>query len=149
MQVLIENPDQLELLRQNPDLLRSAVEEIVRWTSPVKHFMRTANADYQLGDTLIKEGQDVLLSYWSANRDEAVFDDPLRFDVTRDPNNQVAFGFGVHFCLGVMLAKMELRSFFGALIPRLNSVELAGDPELVRSLFVSGPKHLPIKYDLS
>jgi cytochrome P450 len=149
MQALIENPDQLELLRQNPDLLRSAVEEIVRWTSPVKHFMRTANADYQLGDTLIKEGQDVLLSYWSANRDEAVFDDPLRFDVTRDPNNQVAFGFGVHFCLGVMLAKMELRSFFGALIPRLNSVELAGDPELVRSLFVSGPKHLPIKYDLS
>lgn len=149
MQAFIENPDQLELLRRKPELLRSAVDEIARWTSPVKHFMRTANVDYQLGDTAIKAGEDVLLSYWSANRDEDVFEDPFRFDITREPNNHIAFGFGVHFCLGVMLAKMELRSFFGALIPRLSSVELAGDPELVRSVFVSGPKHLPIRYELT
>lgn len=149
VQALIENPDQLEKLRQNPDLMPTAIDEIVRCTTPVKHFMRTATVDYQLGDTLIETGQSVLLSYWSANHDEEVFDDPMTFDVARTANSHLAFGFGVHFCLGAMLAKMELRSFFGALIPRLTSAEISGPPELVKSTFVSGLKHLPVSYELA
>jgi len=91
----------------------------------------------------------VLLSYVSANRDEEVFDDPFRFDVSRDPNKHIAFGYGVHFCLGAALARMEINSFFTELLPRLRSVELAGDPEFVATTFVGGPKHLPIRYRLT
>lgn len=149
LRALIENPDQLARLQADPSLLSSAVDEMIRWTSPVKHFMRTATVDYNLRGTTIKAGQDVLLSYWSANRDEDVFVDPFRFDVGRSPNKHLAFGFGIHFCLGSMLARMELKALFGALIPRLKHVELAGTPELTRSTFVSGLKRLPIRYELT
>ena len=91
----------------------------------------------------------MLLSYWSANRDEDVFDDPFSFDVGRTPNKHLAFGFGVHYCLGAMLARMEMKALFTALLPRLEHVELAGNPELTRSTFVSGLKRLPISYRLS
>ncbi len=148
MQALIENPDQLARLQADPSLMATAIDEMIRWTTPVKHFMRTATVDYDLRGTTIKAGQDVLLSYWSANRDEEVFDDPFRFDVGRTPNKHLAFGFGVHYCLGAMLARMELKALFGALLPRLTSVELAGQPELIRSTFVSGLKRLPIRYTL-
>ena len=148
MQALIENPDQLARLQADPSLMATAIDEMIRWTTPVKHFMRTATVDYELRGTTIKAGQDVLLSYWSANRDEEVFDDPFRFDVGRTPNKHLAFGFGVHYCLGAMLARMELKALFGALLPRLTSVELAGQPELIRSTFVSGLKRLPIRYTL-
>ena len=97
----------------------------------------------------VKEGQDVLISYWSANRDEEVFPDPFRFDIGRTPNKHLAFGFGVHYCLGAMLARMELKSLLGALVPRLQHVELAATPQLTRSTFVSGVKHLPIRYTLN
>lgn len=110
--------------------------------------MRTATVDYDLRGTTIKKGQDVLLSYWSANRDEDVFTDPFTFDVGRTPNKHLAFGFGVHYCLGAMLARMELKALYGALLPRLKSVELNGKPELIRSTFVSGLKRLPIKYEI-
>lgn len=145
---LIQHPDQLALLREDPMLLDSAIEEMVRWTSPVKHFMRTATQDVEVGGTTIRAGEDVLLSYWSANFDEAAFADPQRFDITRKPNKHLAFGFGVHYCLGATLARMEMAAMFRALIPRLASIELDGDAELTPSTFVSGLKRLPIRYEL-
>ena len=148
MHALIEHPDQLERLRRDPDLVPLAAEEMIRWVTPVKEFMRTATADYELRGRTIKEGEAVLLSYPSANRDEEVFDDPSRFDVGRDPNKHLAFGFGVHYCLGAALARMETRAFFAELVPRLDTIELAGTPERVRTTFVGGLKHLPIRYRL-
>ena len=149
MLALIQNPDQLARLQADPSLLSTAVDEMIRWTTPVKHFMRTATEDYDLHGTTIKAGEDVLLSYWSANRDEDVFADPFTFDVGRTPNKHLAFGFGVHYCLGAMLARMELKALFSALLPRLKSVELAGEPQLIRSTFVSGLKRLPIRYEIA
>jgi cytochrome P450 len=146
---LISNPDQLARLQADPSLLGTAVDEMIRWTTPVKHFMRTATVDYDLRGTTIRAGQDVLLSYWSANRDEDVFADPFRFDVGRTPNKHLAFGFGIHYCLGALLARMEMKALFGALLPRLRHVELAGPPQLTRSTFVSGLKRLPIRYELA
>ena len=97
----------------------------------------------------IAKGESVYLAYVSGNRDEDVFDDPFRFDVGRDPNKHVAFGYGVHFCLGAALARMEMNSFFTELVPRLKSVELAGPPQLSATTFVGGLKHLPIRYEIS
>ena len=148
LHALIEHPEQLRRLQDDPSLMATAVDEMIRWTSPVKHFMRTATVDYDIRGTTVKAGQDVLLSYWSANRDEDVFADPFSFDVGRSPNKHLAFGFGIHYCLGAMLARMEMKTLFGALLPRLEHVELAGEPQLVRSTFVSGLKHLPIRYRL-
>jgi cytochrome P450 len=146
---LLQHPDQLARLQADPSLMATAVDEMIRWTTPVKHFMRTATVDYDIRGTTVKAGQDVLLSYWSANRDEDVFTDPFAFDVGRTPNKHLAFGFGVHYCLGAMLARMEMKALFGALLPRLTSVELNGTPELTRSAFVSGLKRLPIRYALT
>jgi len=145
---LIENPDQLDRLRADPDLMGTAVEEMIRWTTPVKEFMRTATADTVVRGVPIAEGESVYLAYVSGNRDEEVFTDPFRFDVSRDPNKHVAFGYGVHFCLGAALARMEMTSLFSELIPRLDSIELAGTPELSATTFVGGLKHLPIRYSL-
>ena len=146
---LLQHPDQLARLQADPSLMATAVDEMIRWTSPVKHFMRTATVDYEIRGTTVKAGQDVLLSYWSANRDEDVFTDPFTFDVGRTPNKHLAFGFGVHYCLGAMLARMEMKALFGALLPRLRNVELDGTPELSRSTFVSGLKRLPIRYEIA
>jgi cytochrome P450 len=149
MQQLIENPDELARLKADPSLVGTAVDEMIRWVTPVKHFMRNLTTDYTLasGHTF-HEGEHVLLSYPSANRDESVFDDPFRFDVGRTPNKHLAFGFGAHYCLGVQLAKMELRAFYNELIPRIEHVELAGRPELQQTLFVGGLKRLPIRYEM-
>jgi cytochrome P450 len=148
LQALIENPDQRERLRANMDLMPLATEEMIRWVTPVKEFMRTARADTTVRGVPIAEGESVLLSYASANRDEDVFDDPFRFDVGRDPNKHNAFGYGVHFCLGAALARMEVSSFFSELIPRLDEIELTGDPAHIATIFVGGLKHLPIRYSL-
>ncbi|WP_236050376.1 cytochrome P450 [Nonomuraea cypriaca] len=148
LHALIEHPGQLAWLRANPDLLPLAVDEMIRWVTPVKEFMRTAAADTSLNGVQISAGESVLLSYPSANRDEAVFSDPFRFDVGRDPNRHLAFGFGVHYCLGAALARMELRALFAELLPRLDTVELAGQPEWTATTFVGGIKHLPIRYKL-
>ena len=148
LQALIENPDQLQRLKDHPELMPLATEEMIRWVTPVKEFMRTAAEDTELRGVAIAAGESVLLSYASANRDEDVFDEPFRFDVGRDPNKHVAFGYGVHFCLGAALARMEVNSFFSELIPRLNSIELIGEPEYTATIFVGGPKHLPIRYSL-
>jgi len=148
LQALVENPDQLQRLRDDPDLMGLATEEMIRWVTPVKEFMRTAQEDTTIRGVPIKAGESVLLSYPSGNRDEDIFTDPFRFDVGRDPNKHVAFGYGVHFCLGAALARMEVNSFFSALIPRLKSIELAGTPEHAATIFVGGLKHLPIRYEL-
>jgi cytochrome P450 len=145
---LIENPDELARLRQNMDLMPTAVEEMIRWATPVKEFMRTAAEDTVVRGVPIAKGESVYLAYVSGNRDEEVFNEPFRFDVGRDPNKHVAFGYGVHFCLGAALARMEMNSLFSELIPRLESIELAGEPELAATTFVGGLKHLPIRYSL-
>jgi cytochrome P450 len=148
LQALIENPEQLRRLTDNPDLMPLATDEMIRWVTPVKEFMRTATEDTTVRGVPIAQGESVYLSYVSANRDEDVFDDPFRFDVGRNPNKHLAFGFGVHFCLGAALARMEVSSFFRALLPRLKSIELNGKPEHIATTFVGGLKHLPIRYSL-
>jgi cytochrome P450 len=148
LHALLEHPDQLARLRDNPELMPLAVEEMVRWVTPVKEFMRTAREDTQVRGVPITAGESVLLSYASANRDEEIFDDPFRFDVGRDPNKHNAFGYGVHFCLGAALARMEVNSFFSELVPRLESIELTGSPQHIATIFVGGLKHLPIRYSL-
>jgi cytochrome P450 len=148
LRALIENPDQRRRLTDDPRLMPQAAEEMIRWVTPVKEFMRTAVEDTTVRGVRIAKGQSVYLSYVSANRDEEVFDNPFRFDVGRNPNKHLAFGYGVHFCLGAALARMELNGFFTELLPRLKSIELNGEPELIATTFVGGLKHLPIRYSL-
>jgi hypothetical protein len=148
LHALIDSTDQLQRLRDNLELMPLATEEMIRWTTPVKEFMRTAAEDTTVRGVPIVAGESLLLSYVSGNRDEEVFADPFRFDVGRDPNKHLAFGYGVHFCLGAALARMEVSSFFSELVPRLKSIELKGDPEHVATTFVGGLKHLPVRYSL-
>lgn len=148
LHALIANPGELERLRNDPGLMATAVEEMIRWSTPVKEFMRTATADTSVHGVDIAKGDSVYLAYVSGNRDEDVFTDPFRFDVGRDPNKHVGFGYGVHFCLGAALARMEMNSLFTELIPRLESIELAGTPKLSAPTFVGGLKHLPIRYSM-
>jgi cytochrome P450 len=148
LHALIENPDQLRRLRGNLDLMPLATEEMIRWVTPVKEFMRTAAEDTTVRGVPIAAGESMLLSYVSGNRDDDVFDDPFRFDVGRDPNKHLAFGYGVHFCLGAALARMEVNSFFTELLPRLKSIELTGAAQFVATTFVGGLKHLPVRYQL-
>jgi cytochrome P450 len=145
---LIENPAERQRLQDDPTLMGTAVEEMIRWSTPVKEFMRTAAADTTVRGVPIAKGESVYLAYVSGNRDEEVFDQPFRFDVSRDPNKHLSFGYGVHFCLGAALARMEMNSLFTELLPRLESVELAGTPELTATTFVGGLKHLPIRYSV-
>jgi cytochrome P450 len=148
LHALIEHPGELARLRDDPALLPTAADEMIRWVTPVKEFMRTATADTEVGGVTIKQGEAVLLSYPSGNRDEEIFTDPFRFDAGRDPNKHLAFGFGVHYCLGAALARMETRALFAELLPRLESIELAGRAEWTATTFVGGLKHLPIRYSL-
>ncbi|OBJ51790.1 cytochrome P450 [Mycobacterium sp. 1423905.2] len=149
LHALIENADQCRRLCEDLTLMPRATEEMIRWVTPVKHFMRTAAQDTVVRETPIAAGESVLLSYVSANRDEDVFTDPFAFDVGRDPNKHVAFGYGVHFCMGAALARMEVSSFFTELLSRLHTIELAGEPHLLATTFVGGLKHLPVRYSLS
>lgn len=149
LHALLEQPEQLDRLRADLLLLPSAVDEMIRWVSPVKHFMRTATEDYTLRGTKIRAGESVLLSYASANRDEDVFADSMRFDVGRTANRQLAFGFGVHYCLGALLARMEIKALYAELLPRLRHVELDGVAKYMATLFVGGPKRLPIRYEVA
>jgi cytochrome P450 len=149
LRALIERPGQLQRLCDNPGLMPLATEEMIRWVTPAKEFMRTAARDTTVRGIPIAAGESVLMSYVSANRDEDVFVDPFRFDVGRDPNKHLSFGYGVHFCMGAALARMEITSFFHELLPRLKSIELAGKPELTATTFTGGLKHLPIRYQLA
>jgi cytochrome P450 len=150
LRALAEHPDQLRLLQNDPELLANAVDEMIRWTAPVRHFMRTAQVDTEVAGVRIAKGDWLYLSYLAGNLDPAVFDDPLRFDVTRaNANKHIAFGYGIHFCLGAQLARVELRSLFGHLVPRLQSLELAGEPQTAKTTFVGGHKTVPIRYSLT
>jgi cytochrome P450 len=148
MNALIRNPDALEQMRRNPERVPSAVEEIVRWTSPVNYMVRTATCDVEVGGQKIRQGDKLVMFYASANRDEDVFEDPFTFRVDRDPNRHLGFGIGEHFCLGAHLARRSQRALFRELARRLESVELAGEPDWIQSSFVVGLKHLPIRYRL-
>jgi cytochrome P450 len=148
LHALIDNPAERKRLCDYPELMGTATEEMIRWVTPVKEFMRTAIEDTTVRGVPIAAGESVYLAYVSGNRDEEVFDDPFRFDVRRDPNQHLAFGYGVHFCLGAALARMEINSFFTQLLPRLKSIEVTSPPELAATTFVGGLKHLPIHYEL-
>jgi cytochrome P450 len=148
MLAFIEHQDQLRKLQSAPELLPSAVEEVVRWVTPIIHFARTATGDFQLRDKAIKAGDALALFYPSANRDEEVFEDPFSFLIDRNPNRHLAFGVGEHFCLGAHLARLEMQVAYKHLLPRIEEIELAGPVERLRSTLVGGVKHLPIRYKL-
>jgi cytochrome P450 len=144
---LLEHPDQMERLRSDPDGLgKTATEEMLRWATPVHHFRRTAAADTELGGKQIVAGDKITTWFVSGNRDEAVFEDPDRFDVGRSPNPHMTFGpGGVHHCLGAHLAKMEIRITFEELLSRGVKIELTGEPERLRSNFFNGVKRMPVR----
>lgn len=146
LQALMENPDQLQKLRDNPELISSAAEEMFRWVAPVKHFARTAAEDVEVGGVKIAKGDDLMLLFASACRDDEVVSDPNEFKIDRARNKHMAFGLGPHMCMGRYLAKMELEAYLRELLPRLESVELNGKPKYLASNFVSGLKSLPIKF---
>ena len=150
MAQLAAHPEQLALLRDSPDLIGNAVEEMIRMASSVRHFMRTATEDTEVAGQAIAKGDWLMLNYAAANLDPNHFERPLEFDVTRpNASKQIAFGFGIHFCLGAQLARMELRSLFSHLVPRLASLEPAAEATTGRATFVSGYKTLPIRYTLA
>ncbi|MFQ5471839.1 MAG: cytochrome P450 [Dehalococcoidia bacterium] len=147
MLALMEHPDQRQRLLDDPSLMRTAVDEILRWASPVMQFRRTAMHDTEIRGVRIKEGDKVVIYYPSANRDEDIFPNADTFDVGRTPNPHVAFGpGGPHFCLGANLARLEVRVMFETLMRRLPDMEIAGPPQYLRSNFIGGIKHLPVTY---
>ncbi len=142
---LLEHPDQLRRLRADPSLLRSATEEIIRWTSPAVHMMRTAREDLHLHDVRIRRGDRVALWNSSANRDERAFTDPDSFDIAPHGRRHVAFGVGAHFCLGAELARREIAVFTEALLSRVRTMEVTGEVVPTRSTFVRGIERLPMR----
>jgi cytochrome P450 len=144
---LMEHRDQLELLQARPELIDHAADELIRYSSPVKHFLRTCREPFTLRDVTFQPGERLYLSYASANRDDEVFPDPFRLDVEREnAASHLAFGFGRHFCLGAHLARMEIRAIFRELLGRVDRIELAGEPTWIRANFVQGPKSIPLEY---
>ncbi|MBA2281637.1 MAG: cytochrome P450 [Actinomycetota bacterium] len=147
MEAMLRDPSQLRALRDEPDLIVNAADEVIRWTSPVRHFMRYATRDTEVGGVGVAAGERVLLSYPSANRDEDVFADSMTFDVRRpDADKLLSFGVGPHFCLGAQFARREIRTMLGKLSAQLALIEPAGEPSWAESHFVSGVKHLPVSY---
>ncbi|WCO66139.1 cytochrome P450 [Iamia majanohamensis] len=148
MNAFLENPDQYALLASDPERhIKGAVEEILRWASPVLYFRRNATRDLELRGRTIHEGDKISIWYISANRDEDHFDDPFTFDITRDPNPHIAFGGGgPHFCLGAQLARMEIQVLFEELVARVPRIEAVGPPDRLRSNFIGGIKHLPVRF---
>ncbi len=149
MRAFLDHPEQLEKLKRNPGLVKSAVEEIVRWSVPVNYMKRTAAFDLELRGQKIREGDNLVLFYASANRDEDIFEDPFDFRVDRTPNPHLGFGIGEHFCIGSHLARKSQHALWSELSRRLEWVELAGEPEQIHSSFVVGLKRLPIRYRIT
>ena len=149
MHALARTPGALATLKGDPSLIPSFLEEAIRWTSPVKHFMRSATRDTELRGVEIKKGDWLMLSYPSANRDDEVFADPDNFVLDRHPNPHIAFGGGGHICLGRDLGRLEMRIFWEELLPHMSSIELTGDPAYMSSNFVSGPTYLPVRIGLT
>jgi cytochrome P450 len=149
MWALATQPGLLERVKGDLELVPKLIEEAIRWTTPVKTFMRSASADTELRGRKIKQGDWLMLCYASGNRDEEIFPHSDKFDIDRTPNRQLAFGNGAHVCLGQHLARMEMRILFEELLPRLKSVKLAGEPRYTESAFVNGLKTLPIAFELA
>jgi cholest-4-en-3-one 26-monooxygenase len=145
MRALIEHPDQRARVLADPTLLPSTIEEMLRWVSPLIHFRRTATRDVEMHGKTIREGDKVVIFYPSANNDERVFVNPHTFDVSRSPNDHLAFGIGEHFCLGANLARLEIRLIFEEMLKRLPDLELAGPVRRLRSNFLNGIKAMPVK----
>ncbi|MEH3038405.1 MAG: cytochrome P450 [Sphingomonas adhaesiva] len=144
---LIQNPAEMAKLRADPSLIGKAVDEFIRWTTPVKHFFRTAVSDCEVGGQRVRAGDNLMMCYPSANRDAAVFDRPFEFRVDRpDARKHLAFGYGPHTCLGNALAKLEIRILFAEMLARIDDFQLAGEPKWVEASFVSGLTSLPIRY---
>lgn len=143
---LLEHPAQLDLLLEHPETMPTAVEEILRWASPVTHFARVATEDAELRGKRVRAGDRLALWFPSGNRDDAVFENPYTFDVRRTPNEHIAFSKGEHFCAGAHLARLELRLTLQALLPHMKRIELAGKIERLRSNFLAGIKHLPVRF---
>ncbi len=146
---LCDNPDQLAYVQEDLRRVPGLIDEAIRWTTPVKTFMRSATADAEVGGRKIAKDDWLMLCYASGNRDEAVFDEPNKFRADRSPNKQLAFGYGAHLCLGQHLAKMEMRILYEELLPRLKSVTLNGEPKQSQAVFVNGPKSLPIRFEMA
>ncbi|HVO23096.1 MAG TPA: cytochrome P450, partial [Candidatus Margulisiibacteriota bacterium] len=146
---LAQHPTEFEKLKRNPHLVQTAVEEILRWTSPVNYMKRVVAQDLEFRGQKLREGEKVVLFYASANRDESVFNDPHTFRIDRDPNPHLAFGIGEHFCLGAHLARQSQYALLRELIRRIDVLELAGDPVQISSSFVVGLKKLPLRYRVS
>jgi cholest-4-en-3-one 26-monooxygenase len=147
MVALFEHPEQWDRLVEDPSLMPTAVEEMLRWVTPVMYFRRTATSDKEIRGHQIKKGDKVTLWYISANRDEEVFPDPYRFDVGRTPNLHLTFGAGgPHNCLGLNLARLEIQVMFEEMIRRMPDIQQAGPAQRLRSNFISGIKHLPVKF---
>lgn len=149
LNALLTHPEAMNALRasiEDEDAVKLAVEEMIRWTTPVVQFSRTATRDYELRGKRIREGDTVGLFYASANFDEEVFDDPFEFRIDRKPNRHLAFGTGPHQCLGLLLARLEMRIFFSQLVPRIEHMELAAEPERVQASFVQGLKRMPVRF---
>ncbi len=149
MLALAQDPAQFQRLKADRSLLPGIVEEAIRWTTPVQHFMRTAADDVEVGGVQIAKGDWLMLSYISANHDERVFANPRKFDASRTPNRHVAFGAGAHQCLGLHMARMEMKILFNELLDRLDHIELAGEPKRANSTFVGGLKTLPLRFSAS
>jgi cholest-4-en-3-one 26-monooxygenase len=147
MLAMFENPDQWQRLKDHPELMPTAVEEMLRYVSPIMYFRRTASRDTEIHGQQIKQGDKVTLWYGSANRDPEAFADPNTFDIGRSPNAHVAFGAGgPHFCLGASLARLEIRLMFEEILKRLPDIHLAGEVSLLRSYFINGFKHMPVRF---
>lgn len=147
MLALLQNPDEFARLRADMTLLPNAIDEMIRWVSPVTHFFRTPVEVFSMHGQTIRKGEAMMMCYPSANRDEAVFEEPFRFDISRPPSKHLAFGYGPHVCLGQHLARMEMRIFFEELFSRIDTMELAGEPRWVASNFVGGLKSLPVRFE--
>lgn len=145
MYELMKRPELYRELENNPELLPSAIEEMLRWTCPLHYFRRTATCDTTIAGQAISEGDKVVMLYSSANFDEAIFDRPLDFDIHRDPNPHLAFGHGIHLCLGANLARLETRIFFEEFFRQFSGIEMTGDPVFIRSNSIHGYKDMPVR----
>lgn len=149
IRALVEHPEQFQKLRRDPSLVPQAVEEILRWTSSVNYMKRTAARDAQVHGVTIPKGEAAVMFYASANRDEDVFEDPFTFDIERNPNRHIAFGYGEHYCMGAHFARRSMAAILNQLVSRIEEWELAGEPEWIQASFVVGLKHLPVRYRMA
>jgi cytochrome P450 family 142 subfamily A polypeptide 1 len=144
--VLADHPDQWEAAAADPALVPGLVEEVIRWVTPLNNMFRSVTRDDHIGDQPVRAGDRVLLAYPSANRDEAVFDDPFRFDIRRDPNPHLAFGQGTHFCVGANLARLELRLLFGALTQRWTDLRVVIPPDIEPNIFAGAVRRFDLAF---